>query len=74
MAVIPQRHQVPSSRPRPAARKFTPTGSSPAHNRRMAARRLNDPIDPMTLANVRTNESEPRAVWNDFSYSRVVHI
>jgi hypothetical protein len=29
--------------------------STPAYNRRMAARRMNEPIEPMTLGNMRAN-------------------
>jgi hypothetical protein len=32
-----------------------PEGSGPAYNRRMAARRINEPIEPMTLGNMRAN-------------------
>jgi hypothetical protein len=32
-----------------------PDGSGAAYNRRMAARRINEPIEPMTLGNMRAN-------------------
>ena len=32
-----------------------PDGNGAAYNRRMAVRRLNDPIEPMTLGNMRQN-------------------